>query len=40
MPLDIHEKLKKAFDEKDISIPYPHREVYIHNADKESKETA
>lgn len=29
---DLNEKVKKAFDEKGISIPYPQRDVHIHNA--------
>lgn len=28
---DILEKIKKTFDEKGISFPFPHREVYINN---------
>lgn len=26
-----HEEIKKAFDKENISIPYPHSEVYMHN---------
>lgn len=29
---DMHEKVKKAFDAADITIPYPQRDVHIHNA--------
>jgi len=28
---DLLEKIKLAFDANDISIPYPHQEVYMHN---------
>ncbi len=27
---DMLEKIKLAFDANDISIPYPHQEVYMH----------
>ena len=28
---DMHEKVKKAFDEADITIPFPQRDVYVYN---------
>jgi small conductance mechanosensitive channel len=31
---DIHENIKKAFDEKGVNIPYPHREVFVHNVEQ------
>ena len=34
----LHENIKKAFDEKGISIPFPHQEVYLHNVEKDTKE--
>jgi len=30
---DMHEKVKKAFDEEGISIPFPQQDVHIHKAD-------
>ena len=35
----MHENIKKAFDDKGISIPYPHQEVFMHTVEKESKES-
>ena len=32
---DMNEKVKLAFDEAGISIPYPQMDVYIHNQDKD-----
>lgn len=32
---DMHEKVKKAFDEAGITIPFPQRDVHIHNAKAE-----
>ena len=29
---DVTEKVKLALDEADISIPYPHQEVFMHQA--------
>lgn len=29
---DMQEKVKKAFDEEGISIPYPQRDVHLYNA--------
>ncbi len=31
---EIHESIKKAFDEKGVNIPYPHREVFVHNVEQ------
>jgi small conductance mechanosensitive channel len=32
---DLHEKVKLRFDEEDISIPYPQRDIHIFNEDTE-----
>ena len=29
---DMHEKVKKAFDEADITIPFPQRDVHVYNS--------
>jgi small conductance mechanosensitive channel len=29
---DMHEKAKKAFDEPDITIPFPQRDVHVYNS--------
>lgn len=31
--LDLHMEIKKRFDEKDISIPYPQQDVYLHKVE-------
>ncbi|MCM8528755.1 MAG: mechanosensitive ion channel [Lentisphaeraceae bacterium] len=34
---NVHEQIKKKFDENDIEIPFPQRDVHIYNVDKNSE---